>query len=97
MPKEHLSSDQVRNFWDWARENQGRVAHVFRDASDNSGWVVGDTKEPMFMIGGRMEGLEADLYYPTVYAEELVKAGVIFERDSRSAIPSGRSLKSQST
>ena len=56
MPKEHLSSVQVGKFWKWARENHERVTDVFRDTSDNSGWVVGDTKEPMFIVGGRVDG-----------------------------------------
>ncbi|OGH13668.1 MAG: hypothetical protein A3H50_01910 [Candidatus Levybacteria bacterium RIFCSPLOWO2_02_FULL_37_10] len=79
MPKEHLSSVQVGKFWKWARENHERVTDVFRDTSDNSGWVVGDTKEPMFIVGGRVDGSEADLYYPTASAEELARAGVIFD------------------
>ncbi len=79
MPEQHLSSEQVGKFWKWARENQGRVVPMFRNTSDLAGWVVGDTKEPMFMVGGRVERLEADLYYPSASAEELAKAGVIFD------------------
>lgn len=82
MSEAHLSKEQAQAFRVLVRDKKDSITRVVLEAN-TTGYTVGETKEPMFIVFDTHIDRpgEANLVYPTRLERELVKAGVIFERD----------------